>query len=209
MKIIATVLVALVLAMPAVAQEKPVRVALTNTTLSSGQVAKGLSTCGATLTLNASNADYLLEAQQLFRNRHNFSFTLYSSTGDLLFHTETVLEKSAYTPEGLAEWKTYESKLERLRYGWGYSGILIYLEADATVSKLSPWGEKTIQRGRCYKVTIRWTQGLLVGKAHHVIGIAEGGEIIDPGSADFAFKTFEEYESSFSTIRMIIEIVKT
>jgi hypothetical protein len=90
----------------------------------------------------------------------------------------------------------------------GYNGVITYAEADAT-STGKVRGEKKTHRGRCYKVTIRWKNCSLEGKAHHTIAVDENGKVFDPAPDPGArHESVEEYESSISTIHSIFEVFK-
>src|ERR1700686_1072675 len=67
------------------------------------------------------------------------------------------------TPEGMAAWPEYQTKLNQFLAEQGYNAIHTYAEADATTTK-KVFGERKAQRGRCYKVTIRWKNCSLEGK---------------------------------------------
>jgi hypothetical protein len=69
------------------------------------------------------------------------------------------------TPEGMAAWPEYQTKLNQFLAKQGYNAIHTYAEADATTTK---------------KVTIRWKNCSLEGKAHHTIVVSESGRIFDP-----------------------------
>jgi len=70
------------------------RIALTsNSTVPSSSIAQGLEDkcVGVTLTLNAQQADYLLEAAESHHNgtQPRWELTLFGPTGDVLYHTKT------------------------------------------------------------------------------------------------------------------------
>jgi hypothetical protein len=76
------------------------RVALTpQSTISHGLIAKNMDRCQITLTLDATKADYLLEATgELAHSGNNYrrvDFTVFSLSGDVLFHTRTIQIKNA------------------------------------------------------------------------------------------------------------------
>src|SRR5712672_3544928 len=89
------VVAAFVFASAVSAQHAPTRIALIRSTIDSGSLAKLMDKkcSGVILTIDTSKADYLLEATD--NNRGLPSFTLFSSNGDVLFHTSTRYYKNA------------------------------------------------------------------------------------------------------------------
>lgn len=76
-----------------------VRLSLVNSNLSSATLLNGLDDhcTGVTLTLDATKADYVLEAQQQSSiERGNYGFTLFSKNGDAVFHSVTVKPGNAF-----------------------------------------------------------------------------------------------------------------
>ena len=88
----------------------------------------------------------------------------------------------------------------------GYAATYTFIEDQ---DNQKTFGKKTIQRGRCYKVTIRWKNCALEGKVHHTIVVTESGRIIDPSPDPRArHESLEEYDSSISAIHAIAEVFK-
>ena len=101
-QVIARLFVVLLFLASARAEDNIKRIALTpSSTVSSSVIAQGLEhkCLGATLTMDITKADYLLEAKERLspngRVVNGWALTVFSPGGDMLYHTSTTFSDNA------------------------------------------------------------------------------------------------------------------
>jgi hypothetical protein len=88
---------ALLLIVASFAEEQPRRILLApSSTISSGTLLKDLDKCsGIALTIKQDKADYILEAAHTPKESRSYQFTLFSKTGDAIYHTGAMNQGNA------------------------------------------------------------------------------------------------------------------